>query len=70
MKYIIQSKVIGDTKWNYRSEATDHTKAILGIIDAKRQDIKLRMSRENSYRIVDTKEKVVFILPDDYNPLS
>jgi len=67
MKFIIQSKCFGDTKWNYRSEAMDHTKAILNIIDAKKQDLRLKV-RDNSYRIVDKSEKVLYILPEDFNP--
>jgi len=67
MKYIIQSKCYGDTKWNFRCEAKDHTKAILDIIDAKKQDFRLKV-RDNSYRIVDRNEKVLYILPEDFHP--
>lgn len=67
MKFIIQSKCAGDTKWNFRCEANDHTKAILDIIDTKKQDFRLKV-RDNSYRIVNKAEKVLYILPEDYYP--
>lgn len=67
MKYIIQSKCFGDTKWNYRSDVTDPTKAIIECVNAKKQDMRLKM-KNNSYRIVDKKEKVLFTLPDDFKP--
>lgn len=67
MKYIIQSKSAGDTKWNYRSESTDQIKAILAITDAKKVDLRLKV-RDNLYRIVNSKEKVLFTLPDDFQP--
>jgi hypothetical protein len=67
MKYIIQSKWFGDTKWNFRCEANDHTKAILNIIDTKKQDLRLKV-RDNSYRIVNKQEKVLYILPEDFHP--
>jgi hypothetical protein len=65
MKFIIQSKCFGDTKWNFRCEANDHTKAISNIIDAKKTDLRLRV-RDNSYRIVNKAEKVLYILPEDF----
>lgn len=68
MKYIIQSKCFGDTKWNYRSEATDEIKAIINTVKAKKDDIKLKMGKDNSYRIIDKDEKVIFILRDDFIP--
>jgi hypothetical protein len=67
MKYIIQTKSFGDTKWNYRCEATDQIKAINSIVLAKKDDFRLKI-RNNSYRIVNKAEKVLYILPDDYHP--
>jgi hypothetical protein len=67
MKFIIQSNCYGDTKWNFRCDANDHTKAILEIIDTKKKDLRLKV-RDNSYRIVNSKEKVLYILPDDFQP--
>jgi hypothetical protein len=68
MKFIIQSKCYGDTKWNFRCDAKDHTKAILNIIQTKKDDFRLKV-RDNSYRIVNINQKVLFILPEDYYPL-
>jgi hypothetical protein len=67
MKYIIQSKSGGDTKWVYRAEVSDQIKAITTIIDSKKVDLRLKV-RDNSYRIVNSKEKVLYILPDDFHP--
>jgi hypothetical protein len=67
MKYIIQSKSAGDTKWVYRAEVSDQIKAITTIIDSKKVDLRLKV-RDNSYRIVNSKEKVLYILPDDFHP--
>ena len=67
MKYIIQSKSDGDTKWVYRAEATDQIKAIITIIDSKKVDLRLEV-RDNSYRIVNSKEKILYMLPEDFHP--
>ena len=67
MKYIIQSKSAGDTKWVYRAEAKDQIQAITTIVDSKKVDLRLNV-KDNSYRIVNSKEKVLYILPEDFNP--
>ena len=50
MKVIVQSKWIGDTKWNYRGEAKNNLALYNLVSTIVRQDRKLKT--QNTYRFV------------------
>jgi hypothetical protein len=57
MNYIIQSRIIGDTKWNFRAEISTKQKAIdfyknlyNTIKNITRQDTRLKI--HNKYRVI------------------
>ena len=50
MKMIVQSKWIGDTKWNYRGEAKNNLALYNLVSTITRQDRKLKTN--NTYRVI------------------
>jgi len=65
MKLTVQSKIVGDTKWNFRYQSKHQMDGIFELYCAIRRDKRLKV--HNDYRIVNSKGEVVFSIDPNHN---